>query len=113
MIQPSWTSGESGREAPTAAAPADTPDRFAFGRNWANFLKVLDDDRIREAERSLREMLGTDHVAGKTWLDIGSGSGLFSLAAMRLGAARVHSFDFDPQSVACTEELRRRFFPTA
>jgi 2-polyprenyl-6-hydroxyphenyl methylase/3-demethylubiquinone-9 3-methyltransferase len=46
---------------------------------------------------------------GKTFLDIGSGSGLFSLAARRLGA-RVHSFDFDSQSVACTAELRRRYF---
>jgi 2-polyprenyl-6-hydroxyphenyl methylase/3-demethylubiquinone-9 3-methyltransferase len=26
-------------------------------------------------------------------------------------AAEVHSFDFDPQSVACTRELKRRYFP--
>jgi 2-polyprenyl-6-hydroxyphenyl methylase/3-demethylubiquinone-9 3-methyltransferase len=44
-------------------------------------------------------------------VDVGSGSGLFSLAAARMGAARVHSFDFDPSSVRCTEELRRRFGP--
>ncbi len=44
------------------------------------------------------------------FLDIGSGSGLFSLAARRLGA-RVHSLDYDPHSVACTRELRRRYFP--
>ncbi|HEX6178379.1 MAG TPA: class I SAM-dependent methyltransferase, partial [Thermoanaerobaculia bacterium] len=43
------------------------------------------------------------------FLDIGSGSGLMSLAARRLGAT-VRSFDFDPQSVACTLELRRRYF---
>jgi len=24
--------------------------------------------------------------------------------------ARVHSFDYDPQSVACTAELKRRYF---
>ena len=84
-------------------------ERFAFGANWARFLKVVDEDRIREAELSLREMLETD-LAGKSFLDIGSGSGLFSLAARRLGA-RVHSFDDDPASVACTAELRRRFFP--
>lgn len=47
---------------------------------------------------------------GQTFLDIGSGSGLFSLAARRLGA-KVHSFDFDPQSVACTAALRNRYFP--
>ena len=54
-------------------------------------------------------MLDADSLAGKTFLDIGSGSGLFSLAARRLGAS-VTSFDYDPDSVACTEELRRRYF---
>ncbi len=50
-------------------------------------------------------------LAGNSFLDVGSGSGLFSLAAMRLGADRVHSFDYDPQSVGCTKELKRRFPP--
>jgi len=84
--------------------------RFAFGDNWARFLTVLDDDRINEAERSLREMLQVETLEGKRFLDIGAGSGLFSLAARRLGAA-VHSFDYDAQSVACTADLRRRYFP--
>jgi SAM-dependent methyltransferase len=83
--------------------------RFAFGENWRRFLGVLTDERIRDAEQSLRTMLETADLRGRTFLDIGSGSGLFSLAARRLGA-RVHSFDFDPQSVACTQELRRRYF---
>lgn len=55
-------------------------------------------------------MLGLDDLRGKRFLDVGSGSGLFSLAARRLGA-RVHSFDYDPQSVACTNELKRLYFP--
>ena len=87
--------------------------RFPFGRNWASFLGVLTEARIQEAERSLRDMLGADRVAGADFLDAGSGSGLFSLAAMRLGARRVHSFDVDPESVACARELRRRYFPDA
>src|SRR5688500_6236715 len=69
--------------------------RFPFGRNWASFLGVLTEARIQEAERSLRAMLGAERLAGAAFLDAGSGSGLFSLAAMRLGARRVHSFDFD------------------
>jgi 2-polyprenyl-3-methyl-5-hydroxy-6-metoxy-1,4-benzoquinol methylase len=85
--------------------------RFEFGENWRRFLDVLDEERIAEAESSLREMLGMESLAGRRFLDIGSGSGLFSLAARRLGADRVHSFDFDPQSVACTRELRQRYFP--
>lgn len=84
-------------------------ERFAFGANWTRFLSVLDDARIAEAERSLREMLGVETLLGRSFLDAGSGSGLFSLAARRLGA-KVVSFDYDPMSVACTRELKRRYF---
>lgn len=87
-----------------------TGERFEFGRNWSQFLTLLDDSRIERAEESLKEWLEVDDLNGKSFIDIGSGSGLFSLAARRLGA-RVHSFDFDPNSVACTKELRRRYFP--
>ena len=84
--------------------------RFEFGRNWSRFLGSLNDERIAEAEHSLKRMLEVDNLGGRSFLDIGSGSGLFSLAARRLGA-RVHSMDYDPHSVACTSELRRRYFP--
>lgn len=84
--------------------------RFEFGRNWARFLHVLDDRRIAIAEQSLKTMLKVDSLAGKSFLDVGSGSGLFSLAARRCGAL-VHSFDYDPESVSCTLELKRRYFP--
>jgi 2-polyprenyl-6-hydroxyphenyl methylase/3-demethylubiquinone-9 3-methyltransferase len=83
---------------------------FGFGKNWRNFLAVLNDDRIRLAERSLRDALECDDLTGRTFLDVGSGSGLFSLAARRLGAT-VRSIDVDPDSVACTAELKRRYFP--
>jgi len=86
-------------------------ERYGFGKNWKRFLRTMDEERVHEAERSLREMLQMETMAGKSLLDAGSGSGLFSLAAMRLGADRVHSFDYDPHSVACTKELKRRFFP--
>jgi 2-polyprenyl-6-hydroxyphenyl methylase/3-demethylubiquinone-9 3-methyltransferase len=85
-------------------------DRFGFGDNWTQFLQTLNEERIAEAERSLCEMLQTDSLQGKSFLDAGSGSGLFSLAARRLGA-RVHSFDFDPQSVACTRRLKTDYYP--
>lgn len=88
----------------------DAGKRFEFGKNWQRFLSKLNEDRILEAERSLKQMLGIEDLNSKRFLDIGSGSGLFSLAARRLGAI-VHSFDFDPLSVACTQELKRRYFP--
>ena len=84
-------------------------DRFEFGKNWSRFLAQLNDTRIGVAEQSLCKMLEVEDLTGKRFLDIGSGSGLFSLAARRLGAS-VHSFDYDPESVACTAELRRRYF---
>jgi 2-polyprenyl-3-methyl-5-hydroxy-6-metoxy-1,4-benzoquinol methylase len=95
------------------AAEVTGGERFEFGENWRRFLSVLDTTRIEEAERSLEQMLGRGALAGKSFLDVGSGSGLFSLAAMRLGARRVHSLDVDPSSVACTLELKRRYLPAA
>lgn len=84
-------------------------ERFEFGSNWRSFLNTLNNERVTEAMRSLKEMLGVTDLSGKRFLDIGSGSGLFSLAARCMGA-EVHSFDYDPASVACTKELRNRYF---
>jgi 2-polyprenyl-3-methyl-5-hydroxy-6-metoxy-1,4-benzoquinol methylase len=91
------------------AIEIESGERFEFGKNWSRFLAVLDEDRIARAEESLQQMLEIEDLSGKSFLDIGSGSGLFSLAARRLGAT-VHSFDYDPNSVACAVELRRRYF---
>jgi hypothetical protein len=81
-------------------------NRFGFGANWRQFLALLDEQAVQSMKTLLRE----DTLLGKSFLDIGSGSGLFSLAARHLGA-RVHSFDYDVDSVGCTTELRRRFYP--
>ncbi len=88
-------------------------DRFEFGENWRRFLSTVDEDRLAEARGSLQRMLERETLRGMSFLDIGSGSGLFSLAAVQLGATRIHSFDFDPTSVACALELRRRYAPSA
>ena len=84
--------------------------RFEFGANWRRFLGVLNDERIEAARVSMVRMLACEDLSNKSFLDIGSGSGLSSIVARRLGA-RVYSFDYDPQSVACTAELKRRYFP--
>lgn len=84
--------------------------RFEFGKNWQSFLSTLSDEKIELAEQSTVDMMGMRHLNGKSFLDIGSGSGLFSLVARRLGA-KVCSFDFDPLSVSCTRELKSRYFP--
>jgi 2-polyprenyl-3-methyl-5-hydroxy-6-metoxy-1,4-benzoquinol methylase len=83
-------------------------ERFAFGRNWCDFTEIVDEPRIAAATESLTGALGTSDLSGRTFLDVGCGSGLFSLAAHRLGA-RVRSFDFDADSVVAASELRARF----
>ena len=85
-------------------------DRFEFGKNWTDFLHNLDDEKIAVAMDSLKDWLQVNNLKEKTFLDIGSGSGLFSLAARKLGA-QVYSFDYDINSVECTRSLRERYFP--
>jgi 2-polyprenyl-6-hydroxyphenyl methylase/3-demethylubiquinone-9 3-methyltransferase len=90
------------------AQEVDAGERFTFGKNWARFLPRIDESRIASAEHSLQSMLGQSSLAGRRFLDIGSGSGLFSLAAHRLGA-EVVSFDYDPDSYRCTKTLQERY----
>src|SRR5680860_116194 len=85
-------------------------ERFGFGKNWARYLELVDDERIAVAEQSLKDMLEVSTLEGRRFLDIGSGSGLFSLAARNLGA-EVHSFDYDPASVGCTQALKAQYWP--
>lgn len=84
--------------------------RFGFGDNWLKFVADLKEDQIVEAEQSLQKLLGRVDLSGLTFLDIGSGSGLSSLVARRLGAS-VRAFDFDPDSVASSQSLRDKYFP--
>jgi len=82
---------------------------FSFGKNWQDFLNFyLNEDRITLAKKSLSDFLGNQRLSGKSFLDIGCGSGLFSLAAYRLGASEIVSFDFDPFSVKCCEYLKEK-----
>lgn len=91
-------------------APIVDGERFAFGDNWHSFIDLVDAARIQAAVDSLVSHLGAADLVNRTFLDIGCGSGLFSLAAHRLGA-RVRSFDYDEMSVAATRQLRERFAP--
>lgn len=87
----------------------ETEVRFKFGKNWQAFLRTLNEIKIKEAEQSLLQDLKRDNLNGLRFLDIGCGSGLFSLAARRLGAI-VHSFDYDLQSVECAQFLKEKYF---
>lgn len=60
---------------------------------------------MREAEVGLLRLMGGERLEGKRFLDIGSGSGLHSLAALRLGAREVLAVDIDADSVATTRAV--------
>lgn len=81
--------------------------RFGFGKNWAEFVDAhFNEERIAKAQEHLLRFLGLDDLRGRRFLDIGCGSGLHSLAALRAGAQAIVSFDYDPDSVATTRKLR-------
>ena len=84
--------------------------RFKFGRNWKAFTRHVDEQRIDDARGSLTRLTGLTDFTGLRLIDVGCGSGLFSLAAARLGA-RVHSFDYDAESVESTRAIKARFAP--
>ena len=86
----------------------DTTPTFGFGQNWTNYLEHLTDERIATARTSLQDFLQVESLEGKSFLDIGCGSGLFSFGAYQLGAARIESFDVDSFSVHCTTHMRER-----
>lgn len=103
------TSSISPGTAAEHAREIQAGERFAFGANWKGFLETLDESKMIEARKSLCEMLGVETLANQRFLDVGCGSGLFSLAARQLGAI-VHSFDYDTDSVGCAQILRERFY---
>lgn len=81
--------------------------RFGFGKNWKNYIKkYYSEERLEIAREHLLNFLHLDNLQGKSFLDIGCGSGLHSLAALRSGAAQIVSFDFDQDSVDITKQLK-------
>jgi SAM-dependent methyltransferase len=86
--------------------PAES--RFAFGDNWASYAKLVGEAHIEEARQGLLKLLPAAAFEGRSFLDIGCGSGLHALAAARLGVRHVLAIDLDQKSVATTEALLAR-----
>ncbi len=86
------------------------PDlRFEFGRNWNSYSALVTDAQIEEATGGMTRLLGEGSLRGRTFLDLGSGSGLHALAALRLGADSVCAADIDAESVATTRSMLARY----
>ena len=82
---------------------------FNFGKNWCNFQKVLTPEREIVATKHTLSFLKDISIEDKAVLDIGCGSGLFSLVFFRAGAKKIVSFDRDSKAVDCTCKLRDRY----
>jgi 2-polyprenyl-6-hydroxyphenyl methylase/3-demethylubiquinone-9 3-methyltransferase len=82
--------------------------RFKFGKNWLNFKSRIDDEIIKKSITSIRNLFDMEDFKDKNFIDVGSGSGLFSLSALKLGA-KVYSIDYDSDSVRCTEYLKNKY----
>ncbi len=97
-------------QPPVVVLSKDQESRFAFGENWSSYLASIDPSAIDEARKSLVKAVGQADLTGQSFLDIGCGSGIFSLIARTLGAS-VLSFDLDNDSVRCAATLRGKHFP--
>jgi len=86
---------------------------FSFGENWSQYAEKINESRIEEAEKSLQRLVGREAIEGRTFLDIGCGSGLFSLAAMRLGCRQLLAVDLDPKSVETARRVLSAHAPSA
>lgn len=88
---------------------------FSFGRNWKRYVKyVLNEDILQNAQDSLVRFLGENFdFNNKVFVDIGCGSGIFSIAALNLGFSKVLSVDIDKQSIEATLLARDKFAPQA
>jgi SAM-dependent methyltransferase len=87
-----------------AADLLNQESHFEFGKNWASYARLVTEVHIQDAVRALLRLTGGD-LRGRRVLDIGCGSGVHALAALRLGAREVVAIDIDSDSVATTQAL--------
>jgi len=85
-------------------------NHFSFGENWYDFKNNIDEKSINKARENLEKLITKEEIKGKTFLDIGSGSGIHSLAALLNDASYVHSIDIDERSVLSSKETIKKFY---
>jgi len=83
----------------------DVGSHFAFGSNWKSYSRLIGSSQIEAAERGVLKSISSAELKGKSFLDIGCGSGLHSLAAARLGAASIVATDIDSDCVVTTRAV--------
>ena len=91
----------------------DVSQHFAFGENWQDYASRINEDHVDKAIVGMERLLTRDDLEGKSFLEIGSGSGIHSLSALRLGARQILATDIDPNSVSTSKSVLQRFAPDA
>lgn len=91
-------------------ALTDRKSHFDFGENWARFAQGITEQHIARARDGVAKLLGSD-LADHSFLEIGCGSGIHTLAALQLGAASVMAFDIDARAVETARALLSRHVP--
>lgn len=87
----------------------DVDSHFGFGENWRDYSAIIDEDRIAEAQKGILKLLSREQLQGRSFLDIGCGSGIHALAAARLGVREIVGIDIDENSVETTCATLERF----
>lgn len=88
---------------------AEVEQRFEFGKNWNEFIRQnFGQDKVEISKRHMLKFMERENLDGLSFLDIGCGSGLHSIAALQSGAAVVHGFDYDANSVAATRFVQEQ-----
>ncbi|OVE77181.1 hypothetical protein BVX99_03405 [bacterium F16] len=89
-IKPSWE--ELPFEPPECIIEIDPGMSFGTGQHGTTAVCLQFIDHL------------ANEMAGASFLDIGCGSGILSIAARKLGLSPVTAFDFDPIAVECAKE---------
>jgi 2-polyprenyl-3-methyl-5-hydroxy-6-metoxy-1,4-benzoquinol methylase len=85
---------------------------FNFGTNWNDYSEqFLDESKLNSAADSLKELAGAGNIEGRSIIDIGCGSGIFAIAASKLGAQKVLGIDISQESVTTSLENKQKFLP--
>ncbi|NCA22316.1 MAG: class I SAM-dependent methyltransferase, partial [Crocinitomicaceae bacterium] len=80
-----------------------------FGENFEkNLLNRFNEENLLEAKSFLSHYLEFKDFSGKTFLDAGCGSGVFSIVAHQMGA-KVTTFDIEEEALNNLEILKTRF----
>ena len=83
---------------------------FNFGKNWDEYsLQILDAERLQTAQASLADLLAPTTLTDKTFLDIGCGSGIFTIGAASLSASEALGIDVNPSCIRVSQQNKERF----